>query len=92
MRHSGAEQDKCHKHGFIIPLICWRSLSRKRRESHGFALCAPNGAGTDQKQNCLTLHDYRRNVMLIVPTFPLVSKTLNETACSPAVAIGNSTV
>ena len=45
MRHSGTEQDKCHKRGVTNPLICGRSLPRNRQESHGFALRAPNGAG-----------------------------------------------
>jgi len=89
MRHSGTEQDRCHKRGFINPLICWRSLPRKQRESHGFALRALNGAGNMRSK---TASPYRLSVMLIVPTFPLLSKTLNETVCSPAVGIGNSTV
>jgi len=45
MRHSGTEQDKCHKRGLANPLICWPSLPRNVQESHGFALRAPNGAG-----------------------------------------------
>jgi len=51
MRHSGTEQYRCHKGGLTNPLICWRSLPRKRQESHGFALRAPNGA---DKISCKT--------------------------------------
>lgn len=96
-------QDKCQKRtGCVAAFLRGKSTSRPEI-SHGFELIRTVWcAGTDilicpaeQKgrrkdgQECLS---YLFTVTLKVPTFPLLSKDLNDIVCSPGPSAPKSTV